>query len=107
MNSASKTAILPLLGLLAGVQLAAQSVTFAQLNDLALMKSLRKQTPSEWLEAQYALVWAVAASASRLRRTHHGRQPWGSASCRKASLSMASGWWCGNSAATISVRARF
>jgi hypothetical protein len=59
MNSASKTAILPLLGLLAGVQLAAQSVTFAQLNDLALMKSLRKQTPSEWLEAQYALVWAV------------------------------------------------
>src|ERR1017187_6683649 len=59
MNSASKTAILPLLGLLAGVQLAAQSVTFAQLNDLALMKSLRKQTPSEWLEAPYALVWAV------------------------------------------------
>jgi len=31
-----------------------------------------------------------------------GRQPWGSSLCRKANSSMASGWWYGNSAATIS-----
>lgn len=50
---------------------------------------------------------AVAASASRSPRTRPGRQPWGSASCRKESSSMASRWWCATSAATISVRARF
>ena len=60
MSSASKMAgILPLLGLLACSQLTAQPVRFAQLNDPALLKSPRRQTPSEWLEAQYALAWAV------------------------------------------------
>jgi tetratricopeptide (TPR) repeat protein len=59
MSALNRAAILPLLGLLIGGHLAAQSVSFAQLNDLALLQVPRKQTKSEWLDAQYALVWAV------------------------------------------------
>ena len=44
----------------------------------------------------------------RFHREHaRARHRWDSASCRKASSWMASGWWCGNSAATISARAKF
>ena len=53
-------AALPLLCLLAGKQLAAQSVTFAQLSDPAVPGSSGKLTPSEWLDGQHALLWAMA-----------------------------------------------